>query len=259
MRLVTLLTDFGTADGYAAVMEGVIASRAPAARVVHVTHEIAPGDVKRAAFTLMTCAPWFPAGTVHVAVVDPGVGTARRAVAVRSGGAWFVGPDNGVLRWAAAHPDAAVLLANPAFRLRPVSRTFHGRDVFAPAAAALARGVPARRLGPAMPVAALVALPFPGVRRTKREWVGEILSIDRFGNAVTNIAEASWRRAFGPRSARAAARRGRFPGRSAYGAVAPGAPVAVFGSSGFLELSVRDGSAGRRFGIRPGDPVRVAP
>ncbi len=259
MRLVTLLTDFGTADGYAGVMEGVIAARAPAARVVHLTHDIAPGDQRRAAFTLMTCAPWFPRGSVHVAVVDPGVGTARRAVALRSGGSWFVGPDNGVLRWAAPDPEVAIALTNPAFHLHPVSRTFHGRDVFAPVVAALARGVTPGRLGPAVRIGSLVPLPFPTPRRSIRGMTGEILAVDRFGNAITNIPENGWRKAFGRRPAVAVAGRGRFTERVAYGAVRSGAPVAVFGSAGFLELVVRDGSAAARCGLAPGAPVLARP
>lgn len=255
MRLVSLTTDFGPADGFAGVVEGVIAARAPGARVVHLTHDVPPGDLRRAAFVLLTCAPWFPRGTVHVAVVDPGVGTARRAVALRSRGSWFVGPDNGVLSWAAPAPDVAVELANPAYRLLPVSRTFHGRDIFAPAAAALARGVPASRLGP--PLRSPVRLPFPGITITRFGVRGGILATDRFGNAVTNVAERTWRERFGSRAALAAARRGRFPEAPAYGSVRSGRPLAVFGSAGFLELSVRDGHAAKRFGLKPGDPVTV--
>lgn len=257
MPLVTLLTDFGTTDGTSGVMEGVIAARAPAARVVHLTHDIPAGDRRAAAFTLLTCAPWFPRGTVHVAVVDPGVGTSRKAVALRSNGSWFVGPDNGILSWAAPRPDRAVELVNPAFHLRPVSRTFHGRDVFAPAAAALSRGVPAARLGPAL--RAPVRLPFPASVAAGSAVRGEILAIDRFGNAVTNIAESAWRNRFGPRPVRAVAGRGRFPEAAAYGSVGIGAPVAVFGSAGFLELSVRDGSAAKRFGLAAGLRVTVRP
>lgn len=258
MRLVTLTTDFGDGDNFAGVMEGVVATRAPGARVVHLTRGLAPGDLAGAAFSLLTAVPYFPAGTVHVVVVDPGVGTARRPVAVRCRGWFAVGPDNGVLSWAVgSRPHRAVVLANPAHRLRPVSRTFHGRDVFAPAAAALARGLPLARLGP--PAGALTRLPFPPVRRAGRGLRGACLLADRFGNVVTNLAERDCVARWGRRALVASAGGARFPVRDAYGEAGPGRPVAVFGSAGFLELSVRDGDAARTRRLRRGSPVRVEP
>jgi hypothetical protein len=259
VRIVTLLTDFGTADGFAGVMEGVIASRAPRARVIHLGHDVPPGDIRRAAFVLRGAAPWFPRGTVHVAVVDPGVGTARRAVAIRSGGSWFVGPDNGVLAWAATRPDLALALDRSSVRLRPVSRTFHGRDVFAPAAAALAVGQHSARVGTPVSPGGLVRPSWPAPRRAGRGWHAEIVTLDRFGNAVTSLPETAWRRSFGAARAVASVRGRRYPEAPAYGGAAPRARLSVWGSAGLLELSMRGGSAAARDRLRPGAPVRVIP
>lgn len=147
--IVTFTSDFGQQDWFVGVVHGVVHGLAPGARLVDLTHEIPPGSIERAAFVIEAAAPDFPPGTVHLAVVDPGVGTARRALAVRARDQWFVGPDNGILEWALADPHAeAHALTEARFFRQPVSRTFHGRDVFAPVAAHLARGVAIDRFGP---------------------------------------------------------------------------------------------------------------
>jgi len=254
MQVVTLTTDFGLRDGYAGVMKGVIMSRAPGTAVVDLTHDISPGDVRTAAFVLMSSFPYFPSGTVHMAVVDPGVGSSRAAVAIKARGHYFVGPDNGVLSWAVGErPDAAVEIRNPALRLSPVSRTFHGRDIFAPAAAALAAGMPLNRLGPRRKE--IKAIPFPKVKWGRGETRGEVLATDRFGNAVTNIFERGARARLGTR--RLAARVGdrRMPVLEAYSSARPRSPLGIFGSSGFLEISVRDASAAEELGLAPGSRV----
>ncbi len=187
MPIVTLLTDFGLEDEYVGVMKGVILSIAPQVRLVDLTHSVPPQDVRRAALILMNAAPYFPPDTVHLAVVDPGVGTERRPIAVRTGRGTFVGPDNGLFSFVLAEMETwtAVELREPAYRLPLVSTTFHGRDIFAPAAAHLASGVPVEALGPV--VNNLATLPLPRLEIGESSLEGEILYADRFGNLVTSI------------------------------------------------------------------------
>ncbi len=250
--LVTLTTDFGLQDPFVGVMKGVILGICPGARIVDVTHGIPPQDVLAGCLALGDAAPYFPPDTVHVAVVDPGVGSDRPAVAVRTARALFVAPDNGLLSF--LRPDEVLevrRLENPDLWLHPVSRTFHGRDVFAPVAAHLARGVPLADVGPEHP--GLRRLHLPGPVREPGAVRGEVLGFDRFGNAVTNIREGDL-----PRPGRAAEVAGRrIPLLGTYAETAPGRALALWGSSGRLEVSVREGSAREALGLRRGDPVRV--
>jgi S-adenosylmethionine hydrolase len=259
--VITLLTDFGTRDAYVGAMKGVILSICPGARVVDITHEVAPQDIVEGAWTLAAAARHFPSGTVHVAVVDPGVGGARRAVAVRAGRWRFVGPDNGVLSWAVAAACApgalrAVELNDARWFGEDVSRTFHGRDIFAPVAAHLAAGARMEDLGP--PVRDLTALPVPAPVATGDELAGEVVHIDRFGNAITNIdrpAFDAWRQG---REAEVSAG-GRVVGslRGTYAEAQPGEALALFESTGRLEIAVREGSAAQALGLARGAQVRV--
>jgi S-adenosyl-L-methionine hydrolase (adenosine-forming) len=181
---ITLTTDYGMSDGFVAACRGVIATIAPSARVIDVTHLVAPGDVVRGAAVLAQTVPHLPRA-VHVAVVDPGVGTARRGVAIETPGGALVGPDNGLLPWAAdalGGPRRAVELANPAWFTAHVSHTFHGRDVFAPVAARLAYGADLRDAGPRVDPTGLVRLPDPVVVHGEGWVEAEVLTIDRFGN-----------------------------------------------------------------------------
>jgi hypothetical protein len=257
MRAITLTTDFGLGDWFVGTMRAVILGIHPRANVVDITHGIPPGDIRAGAFALMASCRFFPRGTVHVAVVDPGVGSRRRAIAVRSANHFFVGPDNGVLSWALGLEEIKTirLLENPEYFLAPVSRTFHGRDIFAPVAAHLSRGLRASRLG--RELRDYVRLPWPQATKQRGEAWGEIVCIDRFGNAITNIGAelVSRERAcvceiMGQRKVRCGL--GEF-----YGAVPVGRPVAVFGSSDFLEIAVNGGSAARRFGLKIGDKVTL--
>ena len=187
--LITLTTDFGLRDPFVGIMKGVVLSICPSARLVDLTHEIPPQDVLAGGLALEAAAPFFPAGTVHLAVVDPGVGTTRRAIAIRAGGFYLVGPDNGLFTFALDGDGwTAVALTAPEYRLANVSRTFHGRDVFAPAAAYLASGVPLERLGPT--VSDPERLRRPACRLEDGELVGEVLDADRFGNLRTSIPAA---------------------------------------------------------------------
>ncbi len=258
MRVITLLTDFGLEDGYVAAIKGVIAGVAPDARVVDVTHLVPPQDVAFARFRLLTVAPFFPPGTIHLAVVDPGVGTARRALAIRCrSGSCLVGPDNGLLSGALdADPAHAVVeLAEPRFwRTDNPSATFHGRDVFAPVAAHLARGVELEALGPLIPPDALVTLdirhPTPGAGGVE----GTVQATDRFGNLISNIPAtllpvgAEWRASIHGRT---------FPGRRTYADVPPGEPLALAGSHGFVEVAVHRGDARSTLGASLGDRLEI--
>lgn len=282
IRLVTLTTDFGTADGYVGAMKGVILGIAPNARLVDISHEIAPQDVRQAAYVLYTAAPFFPRHTVHLVVVDPGVGGARRPIAMRTPVGSFVGPDNGVFSYVmACEPaEALVELVDPRYRLPHVSHTFHGRDVFAPAAAHLVAGVPIAALGP--PVCDPVTFPPPCLEVAPRTVTGEVLHVDRFGNVTTSIGRLVWggdRLSLEPALRRAGDREqeaGEGGGwvcfeageamvgvcgqeiagvYRAYTEAGPGETLALVGSGGHLEIAVREGSAGRRLGVCPGDPV----
>jgi S-adenosyl-L-methionine hydrolase (adenosine-forming) len=241
--IVTLLTDFGTADGYVAEMKGVILSSAPDANVVDVSHDIAPQDVD--AGRLVVARYWrrFPTGTVHVAVVDPGVGSSRAAIAVASDGRFLVGPDNGLLSPALLLPGARVVeLPVPSH----ASPTFHGRDVFAPAAAMLLAGVPIDTLGAPHDSPEIRRL--PEARRLPDGSIGgEVVTIDRFGNAITNLLVRG--------RAEVVVNGATLPVRRTYADVEPGAAIALTGSNGLVEIAVRDGSAAERLGLRRGAPV----
>jgi S-adenosylmethionine hydrolase len=262
--MITLITDFGDRDGFVGVMKGVILGICAGVPLVDLSHQVEPGDIQAGALILYAAVPYFPAGTVHLAVVDPGVGGERRALAIYAGGQWLVGPDNGLLWPAAAWlaeragepgPEAR-LLANPAYRLPHLSHTFHGRDLFAPAAAHLARGVAWESLGP--PVVDPIRWQIPVPRRTSAGVEGELLAVDHFGNAITNVAPADaaslgerWLLEAGPVHMAGPA--------SHYGAVPEGDPVVVLDSLGFYELAVNRGSAAERYGLRRGDRVVLRP
>jgi S-adenosylmethionine hydrolase len=257
--IITLTTDFGVQDPFAGIMKGVILGICPEVRLVDLTHEIPAQDVLAGALAIESAAPYFPAGTIHLAVVDPGVGSARRALAIASRGQLFVGPDNGLLSFAlAADGWSAVALEAPPFRLTTVSRTFHGRDVFAPAAAHLARGVPLRALGPAVTDPARLAI--PECRIEGAEVVGEVIGADRFGNLLTSITGAAISGQV-PALDVTVALGGRDLGTLAgcYAEGEPDRPAAIIGSTGRLEIFVRNGSALGLLGARRGAPVRVRP
>jgi S-adenosylmethionine hydrolase len=241
--IVTLLTDFGTADGYVAEMKGVLLAAVPEATIVDLTHDIPPQDVESARLALARCWRRFPEGTVHLVVVDPGVGGPRAAIAVESDGRFLVGPDNGVLSPALLRAGAhAVELPVPP----NASPTFHGRDVFAPAAAQLAARVAIDALGRPFATPIVRRTPEPR-RREDGALLGEVIAVDRFGNAVTNL--------IGLRGGAIEIAGRRIPVRRTYGDVPSGALTALCGSSGLIELAVRDGSAAREHGLSRGAAV----
>lgn len=257
--IITLTTDFGTRDAYVAAMKGVILSRCPDVRLVDVTHEIAPQEVMEAAFVLRGAAPHYPEGTIHLVVVDPGVGTSRRAVALCHGGHRFVGPDNGVFSLALdeSPPDEAVVLDRPAFwRVPEPSATFHGRDVFAPVAAHLAAGLALADVG--TPTDRLEPLHWALPIADEQGVQGWVVHIDRFGNCITNISRSLFDERCAGRRVRCYAGGAILAGvRTTYDTVAPGEPLALFGSSGLLEIAVNTGNAAELIGIRKGAPVNL--
>ncbi|MCC6698612.1 MAG: SAM-dependent chlorinase/fluorinase [Candidatus Hydrogenedentes bacterium] len=254
--LITLTTDFGTRDAYAAVMKGVILNFCPDARVVELTHDIPPQDVFEGALFLAEAAPYFPPGTIHCVVVDPGVGTARLPIVVSAGDHIFACPDNGVLTlYTRQHPiHEARMITNPRFMRGSISATFHGRDIFAPAVAALTRGVPIQDAGERL--TALTMLEIPEVRKSEEGLIeGIVMHVDHFGNAITNINRVH----FGDRTA-TEIRIGlhRFSSvHETYGDVEPGHAVVLFGSSDYLEIAVHRGNARKQLGLARGTRVEV--
>ncbi len=253
---VTLLTDFGRRDVYAGVMHGVITNLAPSVRIVDLTHEVAPQAVADAAFLLDSAAPYFPWGTVHVAVVDPGVGSERRIVCARSSRATYLAPDNGLLtRVLERDPPAHVIsVENPEFFLPRVSTTFHGRDIFAPVAAHLALGLDPRRLGPEIDAIQPLVLPRPRTVGPDRI-EGEVIYVDRFGNLITNVPLVDL-----PEVVELTLGDAAVPGPvcRSYSERDEGALLLIAGSSGLLEISVNAGSARDRLGARRGDALALA-
>ncbi len=279
MGPIVLLTDFGTGDWFAGTLEGVIASLAPSARVIHLTHGIPRGDVRAGAFSLWAAHRHFPEGSVFVAVVDPGVGGPRDALLVEAHGRTYLGPDNGILSWATrgALGRSIRVLADPRFRTGPVSRTFHGRDVFAPAAAHLHAGAPPRSFGPARKSMAELPPLRASLRRgagrgagrdagrdagrgagsAKSVLAGTVAYVDAFGNAITSIRAEDLRRL--GRTPRAAHAGGApFPWKRFYADAGPGGRLSLVGSCGLVELAVNGGSAAAEHNLRVGDAVLLS-
>jgi len=254
--VVTFTTDFGSRDPFVGIIKGVILGIAPTARLVDLTHAIPPQNVAAGAHALASAAPWFPPGTIHVAVVDPGVGTRRRALVVETADAYFVGPDNGVLSLAASRRATRriVDVSRSRYRLRPVSRTFHGRDVFAPIAAALASGVAPEELG--VVVRTMRRLDLARPRRRGAGLVGEVLWVDGFGNLATNVGPADLAGFRGRRLSITIAGHV-VPFRPSYASVPAGRTVALINSSSLLEVAVNHGSAADLLGAGPGSRIHV--
>jgi S-adenosylmethionine hydrolase len=256
--LIALLTDFGWRDGFVGVMKGVILGINPEVHIVDLSHEIPPQDILAGALVLRSAVPFFPPGTIYVAVVDPGVGSKRRAILIETQRGFFIGPDNGLLSIAAPLETTRrmVHLGNPAYFLAPLSRTFHGRDVFAPVAAHLSRGVAVSQFGPV--ISEIERISLPAVKRGETSMTGRVIYIDHFGNVVTNISEADLR-PFSKERLFISMGAMHISGIvDTYAAVEVGAPAALINSWGMLEIAVRDGSAARQFGIAVGCEVRVA-
>ena len=269
---IAILTDFGYCDHYAGVMKGVIASISPQAPIIDLTHGIPPQQVLAGALVLRESVNFFPHRTIFLGVVDPGVGTDRKPIAVETkSGFRLVGPDNGLLWLAAERAEIKriVELRSPRYRLPKVSASFHGRDIFAPAAAWLWRGVPMGEFGP--PLQTMTQLEPSRVVETQNELYGKVIYIDGFGNLITNISRATFER-FARRfqQCRLSIRiKERAPTvtlmrkglkialYAAYAEALPGAPLAIFGSFDLLEIAVREGNAARHFNAALGAPVLI--
>jgi S-adenosyl-L-methionine hydrolase (adenosine-forming) len=255
-KLITLTTDFGYKDPFVGVMKGVIFGINPNARIVDLSHGVAPQDIRGAALALGYSAPFFPPETIHVAVVDPGVGTERRPILIETEAGFFVGPDNGALSLAVeARPVKRIIeLANESYHLKPRSATFHGRDVFAPVAAHLSLGIPARDFGPALEN--YQRIEWPEVTKTAGEVRGEIIYIDNFGNLITNVHERDLKplaRATVAISLADLTIRGIAPNYAS----TPAGYAALINSWGLLEISCFNGHADQRSGADIGDPVHI--
>ena len=254
--VVTLLTDFGTADYFVAAVKGVILTINPLVSLVDITHEVPPRDIETGAFMLLTCYRDFPPGTTHVAVVDPGVGSTRRAIVVSAGSQYFVGPDNGLFSYVLDLESSAQvfhLTAREFFRETP-STTFHGRDIFAPVAAALSQGVKAQAFGPRIEDAVRLASLAP-VQRGDGKVEGRIIHIDRFGNCVTSFTRADLPVTEGKRllvKGRVVKSLRRFYADESQ---AKDELFFIWGSAGFLEISINGDSAATLLRAKRGDPV----
>ena len=252
---ITLTTDFGTQDWFVGVMKGVIADIHPNAQVIDITHNITPGSIQQGAFVLKQSIPWFPNGTIHLAVIDPGVGTSRKAVVLKArNGCFFVGPDNGLFSWAVTEDQVeAVCEIQPGRLIRNVSDTFHGRDLFAPVAAMLAKG--AELSDWTLPARDFVQLDWPTPEVNRQHIKGEILHIDRFGNMITNLPSHEIKdisHCFTLRNETPARdeRVGLYP---TYGKAPTGKRSLIAGSTGYLEWAIPDGNAAQVSGWQVGD------
>jgi S-adenosylmethionine hydrolase len=256
--LITLTTDFGIADHFAGVMKGVIHSIAPRVTIVDITHLIPPFEILEGAFAVEAMYRWFPKKTIHVVVVDPGVGSVRRPVLVEAAGQYFIGPDNGVFSLLMAREKEYKVrhLTAEEYRLHPVSATFHGRDIFAPAAAHLAAGVAPGKLGKVVKDPWIISGLEP-VRTGKRFWVGKVLRVDRFGNLITNfrveefpaVMERPFELLAGlVKISRLAA---------TFSEGEPGELMVVPGSAGYFEVAANQASAAQKLGVAAGSPVEL--
>jgi S-adenosylmethionine hydrolase len=257
MRCLTLLTDFGTRDHFVGVMKGVIAGIAPRATVIDICHEVAPYQINQARFLLNHSYRWFPKGTIHVCVVDPGVGSARRPLLVEAAGHLFVGPDNGLFSDLLDLPKAKVRhLSNAKLYLNNISQTFHGRDIFAPVAAHLAAGVTPAKAGKLIHDATRTTTGAP-LRVGRRYWQGEVAHIDRFGNLITNLNAAE----FLALAAKGIELKIGFTAVrrlvNSYSEAPPGEPVLITGSCNTLEVIIQQDSAARSLGVGIGAPVEL--
>ena len=260
MRTITLITDFGLQDGHVGAMKGVIRSLAAQAELVDISHDIRAQDVRHAGFVLKTAYAYWPADTIHVIVVDPGVGTHRRAVAIETTAGIFVAPDNGVLSYVLAQEEvqAAVALTNAAYWHHPVSASFHGRDIFGPAAAHLAAGAPLLELGEPVSPESLVRLAIPSPHRhLDGHMTIHVQHVDHFGNCTTDLpgewlrAAPQWRIEVAGTTLDGVAH--------TFGDVPEGAPVALVDSTDYLAVAVRNGSAVQVLGLDVGSPIEIWP
>ena len=266
MPPIALITDFGLADHFVGSMKAAILGINPRASIIDVSHDIPPGDVMAAATMLLLCFRDFPKSTIFTVVVDPGVGSNRAAVAVKAGGYYFVGPDNGVLSLVCEKIEAAsgnapaarqviCKLENESYFRTPVSATFHGRDIFGPVAAHLSKGVAFVKLGPIRE--SMVRAAIPRVKVDSKHVTGSVIAIDRFGNCITSIERSHLDKLLSAGFSVAMKGAKPFPVCSCYRDVAKGKPLGLVGSAGYLEISINGGNAAKKLNLKIGDAVEV--
>ncbi len=256
--IVTFITDFGTTDPYAGIMKGIVLGANNHANIADITHQIPAHDIISGAFTLVRAYRYFPTGTVHVAVVDPGVGTSRKSIAVKTENYYFIGPDNGILSPVLGIERVQEIreITNQPFLLNEISNTFHGRDIFAPCAGHLSAGKSFSYIGPE--IKRIKHLVFPAVKRDNTIMTGEVVSVDSFGNLITTISEKAFKSFVGKKEYEILFGNERFPSiMLSYADVPESQPLALFGSCGYLEISMNGGSAEDYFMTGKGGPVTV--
>jgi len=257
-EVITLITDFGTRDGYTGIMKGVILKINPLVRLVDISHEVSPHDIFEAGFILKNSYRYFPEGSIHLVVVDPGVGSKRRAILVEAGDHFFIGPDNGVFTfiYESEKIKKVVELTNKRYFLPHISNTFHGRDIFAPAAAYLSKGTPLEDLGTIFNDVVRFDIPKPETERGIIK--GVVLHVDRFGNLISNIPEVLFRELVG-KGIYEISIGGKVLGdiKGSYSEVKKEQTLALFGSSGYLEISVRGRDAQEKLKVNKGSEIKV--
>jgi hypothetical protein len=257
--IVTLTTDFGMKDPYVAEMKAVILDISPDATIIDVSHKIEKFNIRMGAYVLASVSPYFPKGTIHVAIVDPGVGTTRRPILIQTKHSYFVGPDNGVLALAARNEEIEHMrrITNQKLMLPKISSTFHGRDIFAPTAAHLANGTLPEEFGPE--ISKIVTPEFTKIIRRKDMLVGEVIHIDDFGNIITNFGEKELKlmNAKALVNVKLKGVKQKLKLCKSYAEVKPKKPLAIIGSHNFLEISINQGDAAKHFKIKSGDKVTL--
>jgi S-adenosylmethionine hydrolase len=258
-KIITLTTDFDLRDPYVAEMKAVILKISPDAKIVDITHEIEKFNKRMGAYILAAACPYFQKGTIHMAVIDPGVGTEREAILIQTKNGYFIGPDNGVLALAAKGQGIEHIyrIGNPKFMLPKISNTFHGRDIFAPAAAHLANGTPPSEFGPE--IHKIVMPKYAEIAKRRNTLTGEIMRIDGFGNIITNLREKHCELMGIKKTVKIKLKNTRLELKlcKAYSEVKARQPLAIIGSHNFLEISINQGNAAENFQTRVGDKVTL--
>ena len=252
-KFIALISDFGTNGPFAGIMKGVILSKAPGLTIIDITHHIPPQDVYTAAFYLMTSVPYMPKGTLFITVVDPTVGTGRGILWAKTKNYQFIAPDNGIIGWVEEREkiEETRFINNLDLFLPRISSTFHGRDIMAPAAAAIAKGLPEKKIGPLMEDYRKFSFPRP--EKTGNRVLGRIIAVDHFGNAITNITQQY----LSVRSIFTVSDKIVKGLKLTYASVTEGEPLALIGSLGFLEFSIRNGNFAAAFGVKAGSEVEA--
>ena len=257
--IITLTTDFGLRDPYVAEMKAVILKICPAATIIDITHQIEKFNIRMGAYTLAAATPYFREGTIHIVVVDPSVGTKRQAILIQAKQSYYIGPDNGVLTLASKNQGIRHIykITKKKLMLPKVSGTFHGRDIFTPAAAHLANGVPPAEFGPE--IRKIVTPTFAKITKRKNAVVGEVIHVDGFGNVVTNLREKELKTMNVKEKVSLKLEDTKLDLKlcKAYAQVIVRKPLAILGSHGFLEISINQGNAAETFKIKVGDQVKL--